>query len=132
MQTQEFFGQVQHRAHLANLDEAIRATRATLETLAERIGADEAQDLGAELPEEIARYLRAAPGASGERLTSDEFLMRCSEREGVDLPVSIHHVRAVLEVLQQAVTAGEVAEVLERLPRDYRRLFGGAGGKMAS
>ena len=91
------------------------------------------QLLGAQLPGEIARYMKVAPpGTDGERFSSDEFLARVSEREGVDLPVSVHHARVVLEVLREAVSAGEVRDVLERLPDDYRRLFVGSQGRMRS
>jgi uncharacterized protein (DUF2267 family) len=58
------------------------------------------------------------------------FLDRVSKREGIDLPVSVHHARAVLDVLQQAVSAGEVQNVLDRLPEDYQRLFAGSEGKI--
>jgi uncharacterized protein (DUF2267 family) len=132
MQMQEFMGQVQHRARLATLDEAVRATRATLETLAERIGAGEARQLAAQLPGEISRYLETDALGGGDRYDSDEFLARVSAREGVDLPASVHHVRAVLEVLQQAVSKGEIGDVMQRLPDDYRRLFAGSGGRMRS
>jgi uncharacterized protein (DUF2267 family) len=129
MQMNEFMGQVQNSAKLASIDQAIKATRATLETLAERLGPDEARHLGAQLPEEIGQYLYGAmPG--GERFDSDEFLKRVSKREGVDLPVSVFHARAVLEALQNAVSVGEISDVLERLPDDYARLFAGTEGRM--
>ena len=129
MQMREFVGQVQTKARLPSADPAINATRATLETSAERLGADESRHLGAQLPAEIGRYLeRALP--TSERFDSDEFLKRVSEREGVDLPVSVHHARAVLEALQVAVSAGEINDVLELLPGDYARLFAGATGRM--
>lgn len=128
MQTHEFLGHVQHRAALPDLDAAMRAARATLETLAERIGPDEANDLSAQLPREIGEWLKAPP--EPERFSSDEFLQRVSLREAIDLPASVHHTRAVLEVLQEAVSAGEIKDVLQRLPEDYQRLFTGSQGKM--
>lgn len=130
MRTREFLGQVQHKASLPSLDHAIRATRAALETLAERLGADEASHLGAQLPREIAHYLVDTWVVAPERFSSDEFLERVSEREGVDLPASVHHARVVLEVLQEAVSPGEIDDVLDRLPNDYRRLFAGSQDSM--
>ena len=129
MQTREFMGRVQSKARLPGVDEAINATRATLKTLAERLGSDEARHLGAQLPAEIGKYLECAM-PTGDRFNSDEFLKRVSEREGVDLPVSVYHARAVLEALQDAVSAGQINDVLERLPDDYARLFAGTGGRM--
>lgn len=132
MQFHDFLGQVQHRAKMASLDEALRATRVTLETLAERLGGREPENLGAQLPEEIAIFLKREGSTAAERFSSDEFLRRVSEREGVDLPVSVYHVRVVLEVLQEAVSPGEINDVLDQLPPDYRRLFAGSQGEMPS
>jgi uncharacterized protein (DUF2267 family) len=131
MQTEEFLGQVQSKARLATLGEAMRATRATLETLAERLGPDEARHLAAQLPHEIQLFLSDAGLPMPERFSSDEFLLRVCAREGIDLPVSTHHARAVIDVLTHAVPPGEAIDVLERLPDDYRRLFAGDGGKIA-
>jgi uncharacterized protein (DUF2267 family) len=129
MQTRDFLGQVQSKAHLPTLDAALRATRATLETLAERLGPSESRQLGAQLPREIQEYLRIDNEVT-ERFSSDEFLGRVSEREGVDLPESTHHARAVFEVLGSAVSPGEMIDVLDRLPADYARLFIGSEGKL--
>ena len=126
MQTEEFLGQVQNRAHLATLGEAMRATRATLETLAERLGPDETRHLAAHLPREIQIFLSDTGLPIPERFSSDEFLLRVCAREGIDLPLSTNHARAVIEVLTQAVSPGETIDALERLPDDYRRLFAGS------
>jgi uncharacterized protein (DUF2267 family) len=129
MQTHEFLGQVQSKARLPTLDAAIRATRATLETLAERLGPDDARHLGAQLPHEIQLYLRGAAPPMPERFSSDEFLERVCTREGVDLSESTFHARAVIDVLSTAVSQSEIADVLSRLPDDYRRLFVGSEGE---
>jgi uncharacterized protein (DUF2267 family) len=131
MQTQEFFGRVQNKAHLPTLGEAMQATRATLETLAERLGPDEATDLGAQLPREIRDYLVMSGTTAPEHFSSDEFLQRVCLREGgLDLPASTHHARAVIDVLMQTVSPGEVDTMLDRLPEDYRQLFASSESKM--
>jgi uncharacterized protein (DUF2267 family) len=129
MQTHDFLNQVQNKAHLPTLEAALRATRATLETLAERLGPDESEQLGAHLPPEIQEYLRIDAPVT-ERFSSDEFLDRVSEREGVELPEGTYHARAVIEVLARAVSAIDMIEVLDQLPADYARLFVGAEGQM--
>ena len=131
MQTDEFLGQVQDKAQVATLGEAMRATRATLETLAERLGPDESRHLAAHLPHEIQLFLHDASMPMPERFSSDEFLLRVCAREGIDLPDSTHHARAVIDVLTEAVSPGEITDVLGRLPDDYRRLFAGYEGTMA-
>jgi uncharacterized protein (DUF2267 family) len=129
MQTRDFLGQVQTKAHLPTLDAALRATRATLETLAERLGPTESRQLGAQLPPEIQECLLTQTSES-EWFSSDEFLDRVSEREGVDLPESTSHALAVIEVLGEAVPAIEMIDVLDHLPADYARLFIGSEGQM--
>ena len=84
MQTDEFLGQVQNKAQLATLGDAMRATRATLETLAERLGPDEARHLAAHLPHEIQLFLADAGMPMPERFSSAEFLLRVCAREGID------------------------------------------------
>ena len=125
MQTQEFLGQVQDKAGLATLGEAMRATRATLETLAERLGPDETRHLAAQLPHEIQLFLADAGMAMPERFSSSEFLLRVCAREGIDLSESTHHARAVIDVLTEAVSPDDIDDVLDRLPDDYRPLFAG-------
>lgn len=129
MKYHEFLGQVQHRARLASLEEATRATRATLETLGERLYGGEAGNLAAQLPEEIGLYLRR--GGGGESFDLDEFFGRVSLREGTDLPAAVFHARAVMDVLKEAVSPGLLRKVLDQLPEEYDRLFeAGSVGSM--
>ncbi len=131
MQLHDFLGQVQHRAHLSDFDEALRASRATLETLAERLDGNEPAQLGAQLPHELAEFLKRDSAGTGERFSSDEFFQRVCEREGVDLPDAVFHARAVIDVLSDAVSAGEIADIRAQLPTDYQRLFeAGSTGRL--
>ncbi|MEQ8232668.1 MAG: DUF2267 domain-containing protein [Gammaproteobacteria bacterium] len=132
MQTHEFYGRVQDKARLSDLDSSIRATRAALATLAERIGVDASLHLGAELPGEIARHLREATVGTHVRFDAHDFLARVSAREGEDLPVATQHACAVLATLDEAVSAGEMARVRARLPDDYAQLFARAQGHQPS
>src|SRR5262245_25919807 len=59
MRMYEFVGKVQNGAHLPSMEQAINATRATLATLAERLGANESRHLAEQLPEGIGQYLTA-------------------------------------------------------------------------
>ncbi|MBI4787182.1 MAG: DUF2267 domain-containing protein [Chloroflexi bacterium] len=126
MQYDEFVGQVQNRARLASNGEAVTAIRATLQTLAERLAGGAAENLAAQLPREIGEYLRdSSVGelSAGERLSLDEFFARVSRREQKDLPTAIHDARVVCEVLQEAVSAGEIEKIRAQLPAEYGRLF---------
>jgi uncharacterized protein (DUF2267 family) len=119
----EFIGQVQHRAGLGSHAEAERATRATLETLAERLAGGEARDLASQLPAELARSLEASDAGIGAKLTLDEFFELVSEREGVDLENSTFHARVVIGVLTEAVSQGEIQDVRVQLPAAFAQLF---------
>lgn len=123
MKHDEFIGQVQHRARLSSRGDAEIATRATLETLAERLAGGEANDLASQLPRGFAEYLRAGLAGEGERFSVQEFFERVSERERVDLPKAVYHARAVISVLYDAVSPGEMADVRAQLPAEYSRLF---------
>jgi uncharacterized protein (DUF2267 family) len=119
----EFIVQVRHRAGLGSHAEAERATRATLETLAERLAGGEAHDLAAQLPPELARYLELPDAGIGAKLTLAEFFELVSEREGVDLPDATLHARVVLGVLNEAVSIGEIQDVRVQLPAAFAQLF---------
>lgn len=105
MDHDEFIGQVQQRARLGSRGKAERATRATLETVGERIAGREADDLAAQLPQEIDEHLRrvaSAQAGTGERFSLDDFFERVTEREGIDQPDAVLHSRVVLEVTDEA------------------------------
>ncbi len=132
MKHDEFIGQVQHRARLSSRGEAERATRATLETLAERLAGGEARDLAAQLPPEIGDHLRGQWSDMGERFSLAEFFRRVSLREGVDPPAAVFHARTVIEVLGEAVSQGELDDVRAQLPAEFDRLFeAGSTGHMS-
>lgn len=131
MQHDEFIGQVQHRAHLSSRGDAELATRATLETLAERLAGREPLNAAAQLPKGIAQYLQHEYAGSGTHFSLDEFFQRVSLKEGAELPDAVHHARAVIEVLQEAISPGEINDIRAQLPSDYDPLFdSGSQGRM--
>jgi len=121
MKFDDFTGKVQHKAKLATTDEALAAIRATLETLAERTAGDEAENLAAQLPEEIGKYLHGKQIV--ERFSLADFFDRVTEKEGVDKPFAVHHARAVIDVLQEAVSEGEIDNLRAQLPDEWDPLF---------
>jgi uncharacterized protein (DUF2267 family) len=129
MQYDKFVGEVHHRARLASRGETVRAIQATLETLAERITGSEAEDLAAQLPPELGTYLQQTEKT--ERFPVETFFLRVAAKEGVDVPDATFHARAVMDVLGEAVTAGELEDVLSQLPESYEPLFeAGSEGEM--
>jgi len=126
MQTHDFLGQVQARARLSSPDEAARVTRATLETLGERLEGGEPDNLAAQLPGALKHLLSGIEGRA-ERFGLDEFVERVSARSGAEITQRTHPVRAVFAVLDEAVAPGTLAHMREQLPGDYQPLFEAGG-----
>jgi uncharacterized protein (DUF2267 family) len=102
-------------------DGAERATRATLQTLAERIDSGQARDLAEQLPPELAPWL--ATNSPAEPFDLDEFLRRVAEREGTDVATASPHAEAVFTALGQAVGADELDDLAAELSSDYDPLL---------
>ena len=127
MKYEEFIEQVQKRAHLASKSEAERATRAALETLAERISKEERFDAASQLPRGLALYLKQPflgpgkqPAPSHTRNFSlDEFFQRMSIREDVPLETAREHAHAVMSVLVDALSKGEFEDIRAQLPIEF-------------
>jgi len=129
MQYDKFVGEVQNRARLPSRGDTVRAIQATLGTLAERIAQGEADDLAAQLPPELSVFLEDAE--TTERFSVDDFFLRVAAKESADVPDAAHHARAVMAVLREAVTAGELDDIRGQLPDNYDPLFeAGSEGEM--
>jgi len=129
MQYDAFVGEVQNRGRLPSRGDAVRAIQATLETLGERISKGEASDLAAELPQELGKFLTEVEAT--ERFPVDDFFLRVAAKETADLPDAVHHARAVMEVLLESVTQGEMDDIRSQLPDDFGPLFeAGSEGEM--
>jgi uncharacterized protein (DUF2267 family) len=133
MDHDEFIGQVQSRARLDSRGAAEQATRATLETLGERLSEGAAENLAAQLPHEIGEHRRRTSSGQGEQLDLGDFFARVTERSGtgVDEPAAVFHARCVLEVVDEATSGNLMGKLREQLPDEYDRLFSaGSKGRM--
>ncbi len=133
MKYDEFIKEVQTRGHMESRQEAEEATQATLETLAERLAGGEPHDLASQLPPELAEYVRYEGEETSNPYSLEEFFERVNEKAGgVDEPRTVYHARVVMEVLQEAVTEGEIDHVRSQLPAEYAPLFeAGSQGEMS-
>lgn len=102
-------------------DVALLATRATLETLGERISGGEARDLAEQLPNELAPWIGADGRAQG--FDVDEFLRRVGERESVDPETAAKHARAVFTAVERAVEEDEFDDMVSELPKTFAPLL---------
>jgi uncharacterized protein (DUF2267 family) len=122
MRYDEFVGAVQQRARLATREAAEAATRATLETLGERLTAGAAGDLAAQLPPEAAEPLRRRPGGLETR-DLDDWIDAVARRERCERAEAAFHARAVLDVVRDAVSAGQADKIEDQLPPPLRSLW---------
>jgi uncharacterized protein (DUF2267 family) len=98
-----------------------RAVQATLETLGERIDRNEARQVAALLPPELAPFIATATPA--ERLDVDEFIERVAEREHTDRMTATRHVAAVFDALARAIGDKEWNDIASELPKSYAPLL---------
>jgi uncharacterized protein (DUF2267 family) len=120
MQYEELIARVAESAGVSE-DTAAALTRATLATLAERISGGEAQDLAAQLPARLQSPLMGAQ-EEAEKFSFEEFVARTQDRAGVDADMAEVGVEAVLATLRDAVSPGELDDVLSQLPAEFHAL----------
>jgi uncharacterized protein (DUF2267 family) len=127
MQYGEFLEKVQDRIGptqgSAASDEASSAIAATLETLGECITGEEARNLADQLPKKIKEPLQQA-SEDAKVCSLETFLRRVSEKEGVDAGTATDHASAVMSVLEEAASGGEMEAIRAQLPQGFDALFG--------
>lgn len=121
MKYDEFINTVMDRANLGTEDEALRAIEATLKTLGERITDDEAYHLAAQLPPEVGRFLTVVDNQKDFDL--ETFYEHVSQRMSIGQPMARENARAVISVVEDTVTPGELQDVFSQLPDEYLTLF---------
>ncbi|SCL33009.1 Uncharacterized conserved protein, DUF2267 family [Micromonospora rhizosphaerae] len=104
-------------------------TRATLQTLAERLTAGEARDLGEQLPRELRDDLCQAQGGA-EPFGLAEFLQRVSSRAGVDAALADKSVPAVFKTICKEVTSDEFDDMMAQLPEEFWDVREPAGARV--
>ena len=102
MKGEQFIAEVKNLAELDTNEDAQKATRATLETLKERLAGNEPSNLAAQLPPEIAPYVEGDGGR--EAFSLEEFYDRVAQKQGVDHDEAVRYARAVATVVQTSVT----------------------------
>jgi uncharacterized protein (DUF2267 family) len=116
MNFDEFTGEIQHRLELPGTGEAVRAIRATLLPLGERIPAGNAEDLAASLPMEIQWYTTGAVHEHGQRFDWQAFVTRVAEIEGVDRPEAAYHAQVIVDLVATIVPPSDLRQLRDQLP----------------
>lgn len=117
MNDKEFFRNVAQRANLSR-EAAADLTRATLQTLADRLSGGEARDLAAGLPEALAQPLLCGDEAA-KRFDLQEFVRRVSEHAGLTALETTRGVRGVLITLREVTASQEFTEAMAQLPKEF-------------
>ena len=130
MNFDEFTGTIQHRLELPDTGRTVRAIRATLMTLGQRIPEENAEDFAASLPLEIKWYMTGAVHEHGQRFDWSEFVSRVSEieGEGVDAPEAAFHARIIIDLVETVVPPSDFQQLRNQLPEseddeNWRELF---------
>jgi uncharacterized protein (DUF2267 family) len=116
MDFDEFTGTIQHRLELPGTGESVRAIRATLSTLGQRIPAGAAEDFAASLPMEIEWYMTGAVREHGQRFDWREFLDRVSEIEQTDQSDAALHARVIVDLAASLVPESDLRQLRDQLP----------------
>lgn len=119
MQTTEFIQTIRERADYADDDQARSAAQATLTTLGRMRLKGEVDDSAAQLPREMAELLFAAD-AEPENFSAAQFVEQVREALKIEsTDDATNAVRAVLSTLAQALTPGQMGELMSQLPDEY-------------
>jgi uncharacterized protein (DUF2267 family) len=122
MEYEQFMARVRERTGLDD-DRAVRAVRATLSTLGERLAGSQANYLATELPPDLALYVTRNP--EGRRWDVGEFLRQIGEREACPDPDQVRlHAQAVLGTVAEALEPDARAKLLAQLEAGIVDLFG--------
>lgn len=121
----EFVNGVIERGGPDDRDSAQQVTRVVLADLGRRLTGDEAQDLAAQLPEELKAPVTEHVAAEPVADDVDDYLRRVADHlgAGTDPEQARVHVRAVFSTLDQAISAGEIDDLRSQLPAGFGPLF---------
>ena len=128
MQYEEFIEQVRQRTALASAAEAEEAARATLTVLGEYLSGRQGLDLASQLPQRLAEVLRQQPPDRSMIFSLNDFVQLVGEEERVSDGEALAHACAVMGVLGEAVSGGEIEDVRRQFPGEFGPLFELQGG----
>ncbi|MGW2639092.1 DUF2267 domain-containing protein [Streptomyces sp. NPDC001348] len=126
MDCDEFIARVREHGEYRSTDEARKITEDVLEVLAQRLDAAQAEDLASRMPDPVGRALTGPGRRQREEFGIEEFYRRVADRTGARPRTAQWDAGAVLSAVADAVTGGELDQLVSRLPADYAALFGRA------
>lgn len=135
MDFQEFTGEVQHCIEAGKQGRAVRATRAVLGTLGERLDEGGVTDVASPLPMEIDRFVVDVE-EHGQKFGYREFLDRVVERAwNDDLAEEFgkagrmeradadYTTKAIVDLVVDLMPGGQETHLRDQLPREFEEMF---------
>lgn len=126
MQTEEFVARVAAAAPGRDPERAFEMTVPTLEVFCAHLPAEEARRLAAQLPQALADVAEAGGSrsdTSARAIDLNEFYAKVAERAEVSGEEATEYADAVIRVLKDAVSDGEIADVALELPPELSSLL---------
>lgn len=126
MTYEEFVSRVRKLGDFEDEETAEMATEAVLETIGERLYKGAREDLMAQVVAPLKELLDRAPRTDRrdtDYFPLEEFYERVAARADTGVGEARTSSRAVISVLEEAVSRGEIEDVIEALGVDYRDLF---------
>ncbi len=99
-----------------DIETALRHARAVFAALGRALDADAVAHLAASLPQTFEPLVAEAQQRFLDIMPADEFWRRVGQRLGLDLAAARRITEAVLETLAERIAAGEVEDLVARLP----------------
>lgn len=124
MQYEDFIFRVQSLAGLDAAEDGRVASQAALTTLGECLTAEEAEDLAAQLPKGLGKYLtEESDSGKAAGYSLEDFYRRVGERAGLHFGEAKSRSRAVAQALEDAVSDTEIQDMRSLLPSGLDSLF---------
>lgn len=113
----DFIRRVGERADIGDRFEAEKTSAIVLQALCDRLSGKEANDLLAQLPAMFKELVVVSPSA--QPIPLEEFVRRVADELQVEPDEARKRIRAVFATLREAVTWGELRDVVEELDPEY-------------
>ncbi len=124
MEYQAFINQVAEHAGFDDTQDAVSISRAVLGTLGELLASTERHHFEAQLPRQLKEYVRAwehteQASKTLAGLPADQFVTRVQARSTLNHTETLKGTTAVMRVLREAVSYGELKDIAEELDAQF-------------
>jgi uncharacterized protein (DUF2267 family) len=123
-----FVGELTHELELPDTGRTVRAIRAVLTTLGQRISAGDASDVASNLPVGVRWYIDAGAGTHGERFDWARFLETVAAETQTDRAEAAYMARVIMAKVATVIPQADLMQLRNGLPEhsdaeDWGQLF---------